>query len=345
LRVERFLLSQGRTTPIKKMPAMTLKKIVSGGQTGADLAAWDAAMELDFPSGGWVPRGRTNEDGVIPDIYGGIRETNEAKSEQRTEWNVRDSDATVVFFHRLPTGGSDWTIQAAGQLGKPCLHIDFSLQPEAVAVEEILSFLSGHTTVATLNVAGPKRSEDPLIYEKTHRVMRALLHRLTHPASDADREFWLELRSHSLENFRHWDQVRWLVPSWYATLAAVFTGFGLFGKADETIRLSAVQWTSGLMTVFGVLCIILQACLMRYHDDEIREFNNRLAASTLPSSSIERLKIVLPFGKFNDPGAHKTILKTATCWFYLYLVASTGLFAVFAFIPKFFQFLFPGVAA
>jgi len=168
------------------MPAMTLKKIVSGGQTGADLAAWDAAIELDFPSGGWVPKGRTNENGVIPETYGGVRETDEERSEQRTEWNVRDSDATVVFSHGQPTGGSDWTIRAARQLGKPCLHIDFSLRTEAV--EEILTFLSRHPSVATLNVAGPRRSEDPLIYEKTHRVMRALLDHLTHSSSGVDRE-------------------------------------------------------------------------------------------------------------------------------------------------------------
>ncbi len=71
-------------------------KIVSGGQTGADRAALDFAIDHGIPHGGWCPRGRKCEDGTIADCYK-LNETPSAEYPQRTEWNVRDSDGTVVF--------------------------------------------------------------------------------------------------------------------------------------------------------------------------------------------------------------------------------------------------------
>jgi hypothetical protein len=71
-------------------------KIVSGGQTGADRAALDWAIFHDLPHGGWCPKGRKAEDGVIPDQYQ-LTETSSASYPQRTQWNVRDSDGTVIF--------------------------------------------------------------------------------------------------------------------------------------------------------------------------------------------------------------------------------------------------------
>ena len=70
--------------------------ILSGGQTGADRAALDFAIEYGLPHGGWCPRGRLAEDGPIDERYE-LTETPSHRYAQRTEWNVRDSDATVVF--------------------------------------------------------------------------------------------------------------------------------------------------------------------------------------------------------------------------------------------------------
>ena len=76
-----------------------ITRLVSGGQTGADRAALDAARELGIETGGWVPRGRWAEDGQVPDCYPNMKETDSADPALRTEHNVRDSDGTVVFSH------------------------------------------------------------------------------------------------------------------------------------------------------------------------------------------------------------------------------------------------------
>ena len=85
---------------------MKISKIVSGAQTGADRGGLDAAIYCDLPYGGWVPRGRRAEDGVIPETYENLRETGNNDYLVRNEANVVDSDATVVMACGLPTGGS-----------------------------------------------------------------------------------------------------------------------------------------------------------------------------------------------------------------------------------------------
>src|SRR2546428_7239726 len=99
-----------------------IEKIISGGQTGADRAALDFAIARGIPHGGWCPRGRLAEDGVISDRYQ-LTETPSANSAQRTEGNVRDSDGTVIFsIGPKLTGGSKQTAEFARQHRKPCLH-------------------------------------------------------------------------------------------------------------------------------------------------------------------------------------------------------------------------------
>lgn len=97
--------------------------IISGGQTGADRAALDFAIKHGFAHGGWCPRGRQAEDGSLPDRYD-LRETPSRKYAQRTEWNVRDSDATAVFSIAAdPHGGTRLTLVLAERLDKPVCYI------------------------------------------------------------------------------------------------------------------------------------------------------------------------------------------------------------------------------
>jgi hypothetical protein len=135
--------------------------IISGGQTGADRAALDFAIANGFSHGGWCPRGRLSEDGPIPPRYQ-LRETPSRKYALRTEWNVRDSDATVVFSIAAdPQGGTKLTLDLARRLGKPVLHLCRDI--DAVDAAALLrGFLNEHA-VKTLNIAGPRASQEPEI--------------------------------------------------------------------------------------------------------------------------------------------------------------------------------------
>jgi hypothetical protein len=128
-------------------------RVVSGGQTGVDRGALDAAVAAGLPVGGWCPRGRRAEDGEIPGTYP-LRETPSAAWDQRTEWNVRDSDATLILHRGALSGGTLRTAEVAARLGRPCLQVDLGKGPDPGAVAR---WLQGQR-VAVLNVAGPREN-------------------------------------------------------------------------------------------------------------------------------------------------------------------------------------------
>lgn len=135
------------------------KKIISGGQTGADIAALDWALENSLPHGGWCPQGRRMEAGSIDAKYQ-LSETPSDKYLQRTKWNVRDSDGTVIFsLENTLTGGSKKTVQFAIKLKKPWLHISQELPLEQV-VSALQEFIT-QNDIQILNVAGPRASKAP----------------------------------------------------------------------------------------------------------------------------------------------------------------------------------------
>lgn len=147
------------------------KRIISGGQTGVDRAALDAAMEFGIPCGGWCPKGRIAEDGRIDDRYP-LEETPSAAYEQRTMWNVRDADATLILALRSPlSGGTKYTVQVADGLGKP-RHI--VLLDEHPSLTIAADWLQRHS-VGTLNVAGPRESGAPGAYHNAHVFLANLL--------------------------------------------------------------------------------------------------------------------------------------------------------------------------
>jgi hypothetical protein len=110
-----------------------IAKIISGGQTGVDRAALDFAWEDSPPCGGWCPAARKAEDGPIPSRYP-LTETPAAEYAQRTEWNVRDSDATLVLLRGAPSGGTAVSIELARRHGKPCLVVDMNRPSDAASV-------------------------------------------------------------------------------------------------------------------------------------------------------------------------------------------------------------------
>ncbi|HSR54099.1 MAG TPA: putative molybdenum carrier protein [Acidobacteriota bacterium] len=153
------------------MAIRQLGKIVSGGQSGVDRAALDRASEAGLARGGWCPRGRRAEDGAIDPAYP-LRETPSAESSQRTEWNVRDSDATLVLtLPQARSRGTDLTLEVARRQGRPCRVVDLERPPKKKAIKE---WLRAHQ-VGILNVAGPRESEAPGVYAAASRFLEQLL--------------------------------------------------------------------------------------------------------------------------------------------------------------------------
>jgi Circularly permutated YpsA SLOG family len=144
-------------------------KIVSGGQTGADRAALDWAIANGVEYGGWCPRGRKAEDGTIARRYR-LSETPSDRYAQRTEWNVRDSDGTVILsLGDTLTGGSRRTAELAEQHGKPWLHV--SRQSNGGDAGERLGRFVADMHIRVLNVAGPRASTEPRIGEFVSEVL------------------------------------------------------------------------------------------------------------------------------------------------------------------------------
>ena len=137
----------------------TPARIVSGGQTGIDRAALDAAARLGLDRGGWCPRGRRAEDGPIPRHYP-LREAPVAAYATRTRLNVRDSDATLVVISGAADPGTRLTMRLARAFGRPLRVIDLDRPPPRSAVR---AWLRRHR-VAVLNVAGPRESRSPGIH-------------------------------------------------------------------------------------------------------------------------------------------------------------------------------------
>jgi hypothetical protein len=162
---------QGRMRESQSMePSPVIAKLVSGGQTGVDRAALDAALDLGIACGGWCPRGRRAEDGRIPDRYP-LAETPTGRYPQRTEWNVREADGTLVLTRGAPRGGTALTIALARRIGRPCLVLDLGDRAEARTIREWIAAAG----IRVLNVAGPRESEAPGIHGDAHRLLLAAL--------------------------------------------------------------------------------------------------------------------------------------------------------------------------
>ena len=145
-----------------------LKKIISGAQTGADRGGLDFAIKIGLDHGGWCPKGRHAEDGTIPRCYN-VQETQDSGYNQRTSFNVRDSDGTVIFgmTGEPETPGSKLTVTLCQRYQKPCLYLSpHSSDPG----RELWDFIIIHS-IETLNVAGSRASKAPEIAQFVHKVL------------------------------------------------------------------------------------------------------------------------------------------------------------------------------
>lgn len=165
------------------MSSHHLIKIVSGGQTGVDRAGLDAAIFLGLEHGGWCPKGRRAENGIIPERYQ-LKENDRRDYSVRTEQNVVDSDGTLIMFRHQLSGGTELTYRLAKKHKRPHLCVDLTRlaaafeadDQEAVQVEKerVLGFLQANN-IRVLNVAGPRESTSPGIGKQAERSLVALL--------------------------------------------------------------------------------------------------------------------------------------------------------------------------
>jgi hypothetical protein len=169
-RRDRELIEQRRRAQ-KRLP---LRRVLSGGQTGVDRAALDVALEraarMGLEVGGWCPRGRWAEDGPIRLCYP-LQETPKADPAQRTEWNLRDSDATLVLTRGELAGGTALTVALARDRGHPLRIVDLNLEAPQAPIRDWLHAAG----IGVLNVAGPRESESPGIGRDAAAWLRALL--------------------------------------------------------------------------------------------------------------------------------------------------------------------------
>ncbi len=147
-------------------------KIISGGQTGADRAALDAAILLKIPHGGWLPKGRKTEDGPLPTRYR-LRELKSPNYQDRTAKNILDSDGTLIISFGPLTGGSALTESLALRHDRPCLIINLDETSRDQAVRAIETWL-GRYNIETLNVAGPRESGASGIYQAVLDLLLAV---------------------------------------------------------------------------------------------------------------------------------------------------------------------------
>ncbi len=160
-----------------------LKKIISGGQTGADRAALDVAIKFNIEHGGWIPKGRRTEQGPLPMKYQ-LAEMETTDYRERTRQNIIDSHGTVIISRGNLTGGSKLTRTYANVLGKPNCYIDLLKTEEFEAAMILKSFIM-ENKIMILNVAGPRHSHYPRIYKDVKTVLEVTLYLLF---SDMDQD-------------------------------------------------------------------------------------------------------------------------------------------------------------
>lgn len=150
-----------------------VQKIISGGQTGVDRAALDVAMRFGISCGGWCPKNRIAEDGQIPQQYP-LLETPTEDFIIRTEWNVRDSDGTlVILWDSIPNGGTGFTVECIKKWGKSHFIANLSEEPN-IKIQTILVWIKTER-IKILNIAGPRASYRRDVYLEAYKLITNLV--------------------------------------------------------------------------------------------------------------------------------------------------------------------------
>lgn len=151
--------------------------IFSGGQTGVDRAAWDAALETGLEQDGWVPKGRIAEDGVIPKHYR-CQEIHQTYYAARTVQNLMNADATLILCFDDPSGGTLLTLNLCEKHKRPHLLLNLEKETTSAALQKAKEFLDAHQP-ERLNVAGPRGSSHPDTYARARTFLIQLFQRIS----------------------------------------------------------------------------------------------------------------------------------------------------------------------
>lgn len=154
-----------------------IEKIISGGQTGVDRAALDAAIAVNIPHGGFCPKGRRAEDGAIPKKYN-LSETESAAYSIRTKLNISESDGTLILISNFPVDYSSGTLLTIREINlqkKPNLLLNLleSDSKNLITAEKWIK----ENNIVILNIAGPRESQSTGIYDLSFTFLQALLQR------------------------------------------------------------------------------------------------------------------------------------------------------------------------
>lgn len=147
-----------------------LRKIISGGQQGAEQAALDAALKNSLKTGGWCNKGKLSGDGAIPMKYE-LREMPFDDPSKKYELNLREATGTIVIFERTENAFTHQLVELGKKYNKPCLlvdlHNDFSTEKDV-----ILLWLDANKIV-TLFITGPEENVNGDFYKKSLKLMNS----------------------------------------------------------------------------------------------------------------------------------------------------------------------------
>jgi hypothetical protein len=148
-----------------------IKKIISGGQVGADQGALDVAIKYGIPHGGWIQKGRKTQNGILPPKYH-LKEMSTASFKDRIEQNVIDSHGSIIITRGTLAGGADYCLKMAQKHGRTCLHIDLNTLSEFTAASRLNAWIK-ENDIEVLNVNGSRASEDSGIYKDTMDIIES----------------------------------------------------------------------------------------------------------------------------------------------------------------------------
>lgn len=149
-------------------------KVISGGQTGADRGGLDGALDAGVDIGGWCPLGRRADDGRVPDQYP-LKETPQPAYLQRTEWNIRDADITLICHQGEMGPGTKATIKLATRMRKAHLVVDLRDRGDK---NHAFVTMATEPALVIVNIAGPRETLSPGVQEKTREFVRILCTRI-----------------------------------------------------------------------------------------------------------------------------------------------------------------------